>query len=453
MEDPFGPGPLPPVPNLSISIPPGEGFNLSSLGGSAAGLPPPAPAPPSRRVRLVPLGVILAVAVVGNAVALCTLCGCGAPWLGPRRRQMDFLLAQLALADLSVCGAAALSQLAWELLGDTRPAAGDLACRAVQLLQVSALLASSNILALICLERQRVVSRPLGPPLPARALAALGWLLALLLALPQAFVVRGGPAAGLPDGPGGPPASPPAPSRSPPPAAWPWPGGRRCRTIFGARPRWHLQLYTVYETVAGFLAPLAVQGVACGRLLRTLRRQRPPAPAPASWSPRAREAGPRRAPAPRALTRAKAQSLKMTLVLALLFVVCELPYFAVELVAAWSSEPPGLASALGLVLVTNSALNPYVYLFFRAGDGRLRRLWRRLDTVCCGGHCAKKGDGEVEDEAARADQPLHRHRWPQRYYRHRRRPEQPGALTSENAPDPPPPPAPRQLPCACESAF
>uniref|UniRef100_A0A4X2KJ34 G protein-coupled receptor 150 n=1 Tax=Vombatus ursinus TaxID=29139 RepID=A0A4X2KJ34_VOMUR len=440
MEDPFGPGPLPQVPNLSIPL--GQGINLSSVGGSAAGMLSPAPTLPSHKVRLVSLGIILVVAVVGNATVLCTLCGSGGgPWAGPKRRKMDFLLVQLALADLYVCGGTVLSQLAWELLGNTHLVAGDLACRVVKLLQVSALLASSNILALICLERHRVVSRPLGPPLPTRALAALGWLLALLLALPQAFVVRGWPSAG-----------PSASARA-------WSGERRCRTIFGALPRWHLQVYTVYGAVAGFLAPLAVVGVACGRLLWTLWQQRPQASAPVPWSPCAWEAGHCRAPARSSLTRAKVQSLKMTLVLALLFVVCELPYFAAELAAAWSSEPPdegqgqGLASALGVVVVTNSALNPYVYLFFQADDSRLRRLWRRLGTVCCCGHCPKKGDGEDEDEAARGHQPLHRHRWPHHHYHHHHRREQPGASTSEGFLHPPLPPAPKQLPCSCESAF
>ncbi|XP_044513583.1 probable G-protein coupled receptor 150 [Gracilinanus agilis] len=471
MEDPFGPGPLSPVPNLSISIPLGRGFNLSSVGDSGAGMLPQPPAPPSRKVRLVSLGIILVVAVVGNAVVLCTLCGSGGgPWAGPKRRKMDFLLVHLALADLYVCGGTMLSQLAWELLGDTHMVAGDLACRVVKLLQVSALLASSNILALICLERHRVVSRPLGPPLPTRALAALSWLLALLLSLPQAFVVHGGATAGLPDGYSRVPALPSAAlmpsyslaaSQSPPgpqASAGAWSGERRCRTIFGALPRWHLQVYTVYGTVAGFLAPLAILGVACGRLLQTLWHQRPQAPASAAWSPYVWEAGHCRVRARSALPPAKVQSLKMTLVLALLFVVCELPYFAAELAAAWSSDSrgeeqgEGLASALGIVVVTNSALNPYVYLFFQIGDSRLRRLWRRLGTICCCDHCPKK-EGDDEDEVARGHQPLHRHRWPHHHYHHHHRGEHPGAFMTEGSPHPALPPAPKHLPCSCESAF
>nr|XP_044635978.1 probable G-protein coupled receptor 150 [Equus asinus] len=434
MEDPFSPSTLSSAPNFSVPISLGWGLNLTSgPGAPAPGPPPPSPqpsGPSSRRVRLVFLGVILVVAVAGNATVLCRLCGGWGPWAGPKRRKMDFLLMQLALADLYACGGTALSQLAWELLGEPRRAAGDVACRFVQLLQASGRGASAHLVALISLERQRAVRRPQGPPLPAARLAALGWLLALLLALPPAFVVRGGA---------------PLPPPAAPPAARAWPGERRCRDIFAHLPRWHLQVYALYEAVAGFVAPVAVMGVACRRLLCAWWQHPPQAPSAAAPWP----ASPGRAPAPSALPRAKVQSLKMSLALALLFVGCELPYFAARLAAAWLSGPVGdweaedLAVALRLVGVANSALDPFVYLFFQAGDCQLRRrLRRRLGAVWC----AREGVAE-DDEGARGHQALHRYRWPHPHYHHARR-EQP-----EQGCWRPPPPRPRPRPCSCESAF
>lgn len=410
-----------PAPNHSAPLSLGWGLNLTS-GREAPAPGPQTPGPPS---RLVYLGAILVVAAAGNAKVLCRLCGRGGPWAGPKRRQMDFLLVQLALADLYACGGTALPQLAWDLLGASHGAASDHECRFARLLQVSGRGASAHLVVLIALQRQRAVRRPQGPPLPARALASLGWLLALLLALPSVFVVRG--------------AVPSAP-----PAARAGPGEHRCRGIFAPLPRWHLQVYALYEATAGFAAPVAVLGVACSRLICAWWQRPPPAPSAAAPT-----SSPGQAPVHSALPRAKVQSLKMSLVLALLFVGCELPYFAARLAAAWSSGPVGewdaedLAVALRLVGVANSALDPFVYLFFQAGDCQLRRrLRKRLGADCC-----VPGGVSEDDEGPQGHQALHRHRWPHPHYHHARREQlEKGCLR-------PPPPPPWPLPCSCESAF
>ncbi|XP_054979834.1 probable G-protein coupled receptor 150 [Sorex araneus] len=385
MEDLLSPSTPWPAPNLSISVWTDWGLNATAGPGS------PSPEPPApRRARLACLGVLLLVAVVGNAAALCRLCA------GPRRRQLDCLLVQLALADLAACGGAALWPLAWEL-GTPRGVPGAPACGAWRLLQTWGRGASAHLVALIALERGRALPPAARPPLPARALAGLGWLLALLLALPAAFVARPGA------------------------------DERRCRGGLAPLPRRHLQLYALYEAATGFAAPAAVMGVACGRLLRAWCRQPPPVP-----------------PAP-ALPRAKLRSLQMSLALALLFVGCELPYCAARLAASWAADGDGeyLAGALRLVGLASCALDPFVYLFFQVGDCPLgRRLRRRVGSFCCA-----LEDVAEDDSGVRGHRALHRHRWPHPHYHHARR-EQP-----EQAHPRPPPPRPRTRPCSCESAF
>nr|XP_019819103.1 PREDICTED: probable G-protein coupled receptor 150 [Bos indicus] len=166
-----------------------------------------------------------------------------------------------------------------------------------------------------------------------------------------------------------------------------------------------------------------VRLVFLGVILVWPRQPRAPSAAAAAAP---RSASPVQASAPNVLPRAKVQSLKMSLVLALLFVGCQLPYFAARLAATWSSGPVGdwetddLAVALRLMGVANSALDPFVYLFFQAGGCRLRRrLRRRLGALCC------PPEGVAEDEeGTRGHQALHRHRWPHPHYHHARR-EQP----------------------------
>ncbi|XP_072717053.1 probable G-protein coupled receptor 150 [Ciconia boyciana] len=201
------------------------GLNLSGPGA-----PAPRPGP-----RAAGAAAVLLLALVGNGLVLRRLCG------GRPRRRRDLLLGHLALADLAGCGLALLPRLAAELRGPAGPPPGAAACRLLPLLQRCGPLASAHGLVLLALERHR-------PALPARGLAALGWLLAPLLALPQAFAFR------------------PAPR----------PGGPRCRSVFEELPRWQGLAFAAYGAATGFLAPAALLCWACARSLAALGAARRP---------------------------------------------------------------------------------------------------------------------------------------------------------------------------------
>ncbi|XP_071658419.1 probable G-protein coupled receptor 150 [Patagioenas fasciata] len=283
-------------------------LNLSSPGTTS----------PPLRPRAAWAGSVLLLALVGNGLVLRRLCG------GRPRRRRDLLVGHLALADLAGCGLALLPRLAAELRGSAGPP-GAAACRLLPLLQRCGPLASAHGLVLLALERHR-------PTLPAGALAALGWLLAPLLALPHAFAFR------------------PAPR----------PGGSRCRSVFEELPRWHGLAFAVYGAATGFLGPAGLLCWACARSLAA-RRQRMPGPG----------GGLSRG-------RARARVLRLPLVLAGLFALCRLPRCAAELGLA---SAPGvgrrdLLAALGIVAAANSALNPFACLLLhsrRPGPRRLRR--------------------------------------------------------------------------------
>ncbi|XP_024062389.2 LOW QUALITY PROTEIN: probable G-protein coupled receptor 150 [Terrapene carolina triunguis] len=391
MGDPFSLDGLSPVLNLSSALQPGWSLNLSSSPGDRRW------PSLSRQVRVISATAILLLGLLGNCLVLHRLCCCGCCGRGRRRRKMDFLIAHLALADLYGCGLALLSHLAAELLGAAWPA-GDAACRLLKLLQGSGLLASSNVLVLIAMERHHVVRRPADPPLPARALAALGWLLALLLALPQAFVFR-------------------LASR---------PGGSRCLSIFEQLPRWHGQAYGVYGAATGFLAPVSLLCWAYGRILLALwaaQEEKPPAARGEGGSGRRRgrpAARPLLLRLPAAscpMPRARVKTLQLTLVLIALFALCRLPRFVLELSMAFGpgGEAPAAAglrearAALGIVAVTNSALNPYAYLLFQSHRPWARRLQRSLCSAGPGPTCCCPGP-EGEPRRRPNHRAPHRHR-------------------------------------------
>ncbi|XP_062984841.1 probable G-protein coupled receptor 150 [Elgaria multicarinata webbii] len=348
MDGTLKPDSLPFGPNLSSAQHPGEwNLNLSFPSGWAT---------PGQPARTISAGAIMLLALVGNGLLLhhlrCGGCCCCGGRFG-RRRKMDFLLAHLAVADLYGCGLALLSQLPSAEGAEAGYAgwpAGDATCRLLRLLQGSGLLAPSHMLVLIALERHHLVRGPLHPLpsfMPARgALAALGWLLALLLALPQAFVYRLSP---------------------------PQPGGR-CLSVFGQRPRWHSQAYAVYGALTGFVAPACLLGGTCGRILYALSASRTQEEEPSRGS-----AG---ATAPRSLPRARARALQLTLALATLFALCGFPRFLLELGLAFASPASTddeARTTLGSIMAaTNSALNPYVCLLFHSHRSWARRLQRSL---------------------------------------------------------------------------
>ncbi|KAM6467822.1 putative G-protein coupled receptor 150 [Liasis olivaceus] len=372
--------------NLSSPQHPAWNLNLSFPSRSAF---------PGQPAQTIGAGAIMLLALVGNCLLLyrlrCGGCCCGGPFR--RRRKMDFLLAHLAIADLYGCALALLSQL--PPAEDEDPAepggagwpAGDATCRLLRFLQGSGLLAPSHMLVLIALERHRLAKGPpppreLPPPfmLTRSALAALGWLLALLLALPQLFVYRL------------------APSQ---------PGGR-CLSIFPQLPRWHRQVYAVYEAITGFVVPACLLGGTCSRILATLsasqaKEEGPPEGGAGGSARRCRVELPgvpgptpplflrllqmarcasRSPSAPRSLPRARARALQLTLALAALFALCGFPRFILEMGVAFVS-PEGTAheartTLSSMMAATNGALNPYVCLLFHSYRPWAQRLQRSL---------------------------------------------------------------------------
>uniref|UniRef100_A0A8D0DK35 G-protein coupled receptors family 1 profile domain-containing protein n=1 Tax=Salvator merianae TaxID=96440 RepID=A0A8D0DK35_SALMN len=345
MEEVFRAGSLALGPNLSVAP-----LNRSFPSLWAA---------PGQPGRMISATVILLLALVGNCLLLHRLrCGgCCCEGRFGRRRKMDFLLAHLAVADLYGCGLALFSHFppvtgqAEGAAGDTEWPAGDATCRLLRLLQGSGLLAPSHMLVLIAMERHHMVRGDPPQPLPTRStLAALGWLLAFLLALPQAFVYRLTPAE----------------------------LGGRCLSIFAQLPRWQGQAYAVYGAITGFVAPACFLGGTCGGILNALStssaKEEEPSPCAIAGGSSALH-----------LPRARARALQLTLALTTLFALCAFPRFLLELGLAFASAESGVddsRTSLGsLMAATNSALNPYVCLLFSSHQPWARRVQRRL--CCC----------------------------------------------------------------------
>ncbi|KAM9330950.1 putative G-protein coupled receptor 150 [Gastrophryne carolinensis] len=314
------------------------------------------PPPYNRQLRIITMSVIFTVALVGNCVVLYNiLTG------KDKRKKINFLITHLALADLYVSIMALLPQIIWELLEDEW-LAGDVACRIFKVFQVSGLIASSNIIAIVALERHHVIKNPLSAPLPTRSFTTCGWLLALFLSLPQAFVFK---AAKTEE-------------------------GSRCRNVFGQLPRWHFQAYIIYSSVTVFFLPFCILVVTYSHILWIVWRNGKSSKTAKHFvdtcQPQAAKTPLKLVAANSYIPRAKVKTLKMTLAIIILFIVCGLPYFIVEMKVAFGTITgldKEVMAVLGIFVVTNSAVNPYVYLFFRSNNRFFRRLEQKVCFSCC----------------------------------------------------------------------
>ncbi|XP_073511121.1 probable G-protein coupled receptor 150 [Phyllobates terribilis] len=309
----------------------------------------------NRQLRIITMTIIFTLALVGNCVVLYKICSGK-----DKKRKINFLITHLALADLYVSIMTLFSQIVWELLEDEW-LAGDVSCRIFKVFQASGLIASSNIIAIVALERHQVIMNPLSTPLPTRFIVALGWFLALLLSVPQAFVFR---AVYTED-------------------------GSRCHNVFGQLPRWHFQIYIIYSSVTVFFLPFCILVVAYIRILWILWNGKPariPKNCNGILELQVMKRPLKLITTNSCIPRAKIKTLKMTLVIIMLFIVCGLPYFIVEMKVAFGTIT-GLdgevMAVLGIFVVTNSAVNPYVYLFFKTNNVSLRNVEQKMCFSCC----------------------------------------------------------------------
>ncbi|KAG7228382.1 hypothetical protein INR49_009246 [Caranx melampygus] len=87
---------------------------------------------------------------------------------------------------------------------------------------------------------------------------------------------------------------------------------------------------------------------------------------------------------PPSITKAMSKTVRMTLVIVLVYTVCWSPFFIVQLWAAWDPNPPdqGVAFTILMLLASlNSCTNPWIYTAFSSSVSRelqhLLNCWSR----------------------------------------------------------------------------
>uniref|UniRef100_A0A3B3UV69 Vasopressin V2 receptor n=1 Tax=Poecilia latipinna TaxID=48699 RepID=A0A3B3UV69_9TELE len=275
--------------------------------------------------EVVVLAVILLLALVGNGLVLVVLL---------RRKQNHSPLHQfmlnLCVADLVVALFQVLPQLVWDARG--RFPGPDFLCRLVKYLQVLGMFASSYMIVAMTVDRHYAIC------CPCRRTAVMCWNSAWVFIFSRSEVA---------------------------------PGVYECWGHFA--PPWGLKAYVTWMTLAIFIIPVLIITFCQVRIFKEIhqslyrRSERRLSPTPLPLSRQDRQSG--------GVTAAMSKTVKMTLVIVLVYSICWAPFFSVQLWAAWDPDPPQRAFTLLMLLASlNSCTNPWIYSAFSSSVSPELRL-------------------------------------------------------------------------------
>ncbi|NP_001265801.1 vasopressin V2 receptor-like [Oryzias latipes] len=312
--------------------------------------------------EVVVLAVILVMALLSNGMVLMVLLR-----RGKRHSPLHQFMLNLCVADLVVALFQVLPQLVWDAKG--RFPGPDFLCRLVKYLQVLGMFASSYMIVAMTVDRHYAICCPLQAH---RSWAtkrwntpiAVAWGLSLLLSLPQVFIFSRSEVA---------------------------PGVYECWGNFAES--WGLKAYVTWMTLAVFLLPVLIIAFCQVRIFREIHHNlylksesRPSRKSPSHRGGRnVREKGggagrfclPLGVSSCGQVTAAMSKTVRMTLVIVVVYSVCWAPFFSVQMWAAWYPDPPQRDAAFTLLMLLaslNSCTNPWIYSAFSSSVSPELRL-------------------------------------------------------------------------------
>ncbi|XP_036912801.1 vasopressin V2 receptor isoform X2 [Sturnira hondurensis] len=274
------------------------------------------------------LSIVFVAVVLSNGLVLGALARRGRHG---RWAPMHVFIGHLCLADLAVALFQVLPQLAWD--ATDRFQGPDALCRTIKYLQMVGMYASSYMILAMTLDRHRAICHPMlahrhggGAHWNRPVLAA--WAFSLLFSLPQLFIFAQrevGAGSGVFD----------------------------CWGHF-VEP-WGLRAYVTWIALMVFVAP-ALGIAACQVLIfREIHASLVLGPAEgAGRRPGGSRTGSSTERAP--VSAAVAKTVRMTLVIVIVYVLCWAPFFLVHLWAAWDPEAPLEAVSLQSCAACSAAL-------------------------------------------------------------------------------------------------
>ncbi|KAF3425272.1 hypothetical protein E2986_10624 [Frieseomelitta varia] len=291
--------------------------------------------------------------VVGNIAVLI-----GLLWGKRRKTRMDFFIKQLAFADLLVGLISVLTDIVWRTTVTWH--AGNVGCKLIRFMQAVVTYSSTYVLVALSIDRYDAITRPMNFSgrckyrWRARALVVAAWGLSTLFSVPIIFLYEEKRIQGR----------------------------TQCWIDLGSPVQWRIYMSLVSFTL--FIAPTLIIGGCYAVIVATI------------WSQGgALRQGPtrdtRRASSRGLIPRAKVKTVKMTLVIVFVFILCWSPYIVFDLLQVYGYVPEtqtniAVATFIQSLTPLNSAANPIIYCLFSTSFCKTVRNMQAISWVS--GWCA-----------------------------------------------------------------
>ncbi|XP_063696411.1 cardioacceleratory peptide receptor isoform X1 [Culicoides brevitarsis] len=286
--------------------------------------------------QLTVLWVLFIVIVVGNLAVLTTLF-----FNKTRKSRMNYFICQLAIADLFVGLLNVLTDIIWRLTVSWR--AGEIACKVIRFMQACVTYSSTYVLVALSIDRYDAITNPMnfsGSWTRAKRLVAGAWIISACFSIPMIFLYE---EKVIQD-------------------------KLQCWIELGAPWRW--QLYMCLISSSLFFIPAIIISTCYAIILKTIWTKGGVLASPNELrNTNNIDRGSRRASSRGIIPRAKIKTVKMTIVIVIVFVICWSPYIVFDLLQVFGSIPKtqtniAIATFMQSLSVLNSATNPLIYCLF-----------------------------------------------------------------------------------------
>uniref|UniRef100_T1J812 G-protein coupled receptors family 1 profile domain-containing protein n=1 Tax=Strigamia maritima TaxID=126957 RepID=T1J812_STRMM len=328
-------------PNLSLTLPLHLTFTRDSL------------------IRVSVYGILFVVAAVGNLTVLITL-------LKNRRRRsrINMMILHLAVADLIVTFIMIPLEMGWRLT--VQWVAGEVACRTFLFLRAFGLYLSSMVLVCVSLDRYFAILHPLkvnDAQRRGKIMLLFAWTISILCSVPQSVVFH---VQRHPD----------------------YPFFEQCVTFNSFPTDNHELAYNMFCMLAMYGVPLLVIVFVYTRILCEISNKSRETRDELERDGRIRGRFRLRRSDMTNIERARARTLRMTIIIVIAFIWCWTPYFVMTMWYMFDRESATqvnqnsvderLQESLFMFAVSNSCVNPLVYGSYAVN---FRREYTRC--LCC----------------------------------------------------------------------